>query len=378
MIDALSKHIVFLHGLSGSGKGEFQKQLTSEYEKNGYQITYVSAGDILRASLANPLIERTVVSGGLLDTLQPLQEGLTYSVGSFINNFHNSSGQAVMIIDNVVRRSRFVRSDGTEVTSQLTQLAEIVDATLGATVKDSLSLANVFPEYKYSPQNTSKVESALEYAFHVVTDVVPEDAQKQMEKRAQRELTLIQDTIKRYRDEGKGVSAQWDELAGITNMLYMISEQREGNPDALLLDAKKQLGKLVEAASMASLSELYRHFDITSGIREDDISSISRGNRVDNFVRSVVENGTHQYELGNVGQLIVNDLGFSFNSETGFSPRRANNVVIKNGELNGVSLATFQETSRNIAKSLYTQTETSRELHGYNKEGRWSRGRERV
>jgi len=358
MIRTLSRNIIFLHGLSGSGKGELQRQLMDFHEQRGYHSVYMSAGDIVRRSLTDTHIRQTSLSGSFFDSLEPIQGGLRELTGEFAETLASTEGRTILIIDGVVRKSNFEKSDGTVIPSQLQQLATIMDDAFSGKVHELPELYTYIPEYRYSPHNAGRVELALKNSNHIVLDVLPEDAEKQMSTRAERELSRI---AERLDDLGDGDIITADiiaEVGSLTQALALIAgENVDPQISEFLMEVKKSLGRLAGIEDLSSLANLFSGLGIETNIREDDVSPNGRASRIGNFYQKGSIDGDKGFTLGPIAQVLVQDLNFGFNNDTGFVSLAPNCRVIINGESRGVSLSDLQEQGRQLAQDVFLNLE---------------------
>lgn len=401
MIADLKNSIIFLHGLSGSGKGEIKRQITEKYGANGYEVIYGSSGDLLRAGFANPFIRTRLLSGYYFDTLEPIVPGLEEIFKDFITTWRAKDKKAMLILDGVIRRTGFVNPEGRQIPSQIDQVAQCLDNALTNLIKDDPSLLKDFPEYAEqteADERTRRVTMVLRDATHIITDVRPEDAESQMKARAFKEVLSIKRQIEELSNQGQllkraTIAKQTQTIEEIVEgsfsqrrdtIIYdpRLTEKERSRPVTVdlnlsLNEAKNELAKIagVEGEEI-TLSSIYKTFGIATAIREDDITPLSRSNRIRNFVRQTTEGSMTTYEPGFAAMALVKDLGFSLTLDISFKSASPNCHVIENGQSRGVTLEDFRAKSRMLARELFVQTERERLL---TREGRESfrRGKER-
>ena len=373
MLKDISKNIIFLHGLSGSGKGEIQRQLTSRFETQGYKTIYGSSGELLRAGFANPFIRERLLKGYYFDTLEPIVPGLENIFMDFLSNWNSSKGKTVLILDGVIRRTDFVNGEGAQIPSQVKQLAVILDRVAQGLVDNYPELLEKLPEYKAGlndEERVNMVQDVLKGANHIVTDLRPEDAERQMKSRALKEVRNIiatdgqQNVLPPAAKEDTELllrlieTGQTSEGEGTVMTSDTPFEVAQPSPEDEL---KRIKSNLAEAGSIegetVTLADVYKHFGIDTAIREDDITINGRRNRVKNFVLEKEEGGTIVYESGFASQALAKDLGFKLSPEVSFESTSPNCFVIQNGESQGVSLETFRNRAGSVADSIYSALE---------------------
>lgn len=403
MITDLRNSIIFLHGLSGSGKGEVQRQITEKYQSHGYEVIYGSSGDLLRAGFSNPYIRTRLLSGYYFDTLEPIVPGLQAIFKEFVTRWGINDKKTILILDGVIRRTAFVNSEGRQITPQIDQVAECLDSVLSELLKEDPSLLKDFPEYgeQTDPdERTRRVAEMLGDATHIVTDVRPEDAENQMKSRASKEVRSIKEQLIELSTQGslpeettRVVIEQTQIIENIIEGNY--SAPRESaiyNPDLSDEEREKPItvdlnialhnikSELAKSAGVegetTTLSSVYKALGVTTAIREDDITPLGRSNRVNNFARLNTEGSTKSYEPGFAALALTKDLGFSLTPDISFESTSHNCYVIKNGRSRGVTLDEFRRKSIDLAEHLYVQTEGERLIKREGQEG-FRRGKER-
>lgn len=402
MINDLKNSIIFLHGLSGSGKGEIQRQITEKYSSNGYDVVYGSSGDLLRAGFSDPYIRTRLLSGYYFDTLEPIVPGLKAIFKEFITKWGENDKKAVLILDGVIRRTEFVNSEGKQIPSQINQVAQCLEDVLAGLTKDDPSLLKDFSEYEEKmevDERVRKVTMVLKDAIHTITDVRPEDAENQMKARASKEMQSIKRQLVELSMQGllpediaRTVAVQTKAIEEIIGGSY--SAPREEiiyNPDLpeesampitvdlniILHHAKDELAKSVGVeGESTTLSSIYKALGVITAIREDDITHLGRNNRINNFVRRSTEGSMMVYEPGFAAIALTKDLGFDLTQNISFESTRPNCYVVENGQSKGITLEQFRQESSKLAGQLFIQTERERLIAKEGNEG-FRRSKER-
>lgn len=401
MIADLKNSIVFLHGLSGSGKGEIQRQITDAYHSGGYEVIYGSSGDLLRAGFADPYISTRLLKGYYFDTLEPIIPGLEAIFRKYITEWRENDKKVLLILDGVIRRTDFINAEGKQIPTQVDQLAQCLDNVLLTLTKDDPSLLEYFPEYsgQINPdERVHKTAFALRGATHIITDIRPEDAENQMKARAGKEVRSIRTQIAELSSQGllsedklDTVTIQTETIEEIINGNYPLSKDKIIYNDDLsqeeqlmpttvdlnvaLNKAKNELAKSagVQGESV-TLSTIYKTLGIKTAIREDDITPMGRRNRINNFARQTPEGSATAYEPG-FAAVALAELGFELTSDISFKPISPNCYVVENGQSRGITLDEFRNQTSVLAKDLYLHTETERLLANEGREG-FRRGKE--
>lgn len=390
MITDLKNFIIFLHGLSGSGKGEAQRQLVERFKPNGYEVIYGSSGDLLRASFSIPFIRERLLKGYYFDTLEPIMPGLENTFKDFIEKWVESHGKTILILDGVIRRSDFVNSEGKDIPSQVEQIARGVNNVINKLSQNDPSIYECFPEYRYDLNEASQVrriENLLKGSTHIVVDIRPQDAENQMKTRAIGEIASIKSQLKEIRisriisdDMITEIQRHTEAIEAIVhNETILKRESIIYNSDVSSDDVSRassnidmdiELNKIkFQMAQMAgiggestSLASIYSKLNIKTAIREDDITANGRKNRIKNFVNEKIEGTIITYEPGFATIALSRDLGFRLTNEVTFQPTLPNLYVIENGQSRGITLAEFKNRTSSLAEHLYTQTEKERTL----------------
>lgn len=398
MITDLRNSIIFLHGLSGSGKGEIQRKLSEHYSTHGYETVYISSGALFRAALSNPVIAEQVRRGYFLDTLGAVMPGIENTLEHFVKRWIKSEGRAVVIVDGVIRRGAFINKDGVAIPSQIEQVSLGMHNVIKNLVTEDKDLVKLFPEYAfYTEENEGKfvygVKQMLQDATHIVADVLPNDAETQMKRRADKEIASIRKQLQDRFTEGKlsvdriqetekyiykleailhgGVKRRGDGLIYIPRIDW--SDRTNGDLHQLLAVEVKQIresmAQSVGKESSAPLTASLESMGIFTELRDDDISPVGRKTRIENYIKMEVEKDKHLFDAGFATQALCADLGFKFNHDGSFSSEAKNCIVITNGQSRGIGLEQFQAKCEQMANRLYRETEYKREIMSRRKEG---------
>jgi len=403
MITDLKNSIIFLHGLSGSGKGEIQRQITEKYTANGYEVICGSSGELLRAGFSDPYIRTRLLSGYYFDTLEPIVPGLKAILKEFITKWRAQDGKAMLILDGVIRRTDFVNAEGRKISPQIEQVASCLKDAILELAEENQSILEGFPEYEKEGNEEDKITKATEVlkaATHIIADVRPQDAEVQMKARATKEVQSIRRQLVELFNKGtslepisKDIEMLTMRIEGIVNgdfskskeeIVYNadLSEEERTKPitadlNIALNEAKNELARItgVEGES-TTLASIYKTLGVNTTIREDDITPLGRSNRVNNFVRQKREGDITVYEPGFAAVALTKDLGFHLTTDITFESTSSNCHVVENGQSRGITLEGFRAKSRMLAGELFLQTEGERLLLREEKEG-FRRGKER-
>ena len=403
MIADLKNSIIFLHGLSGSGKGEIQRQITERYTSNGYEVIYGSSGDLLRAGFSDPYIRTRLLSGYYFDTLEPIIPGLKAVLKDFITKWIAKDGKVALILDGVIRRTDFVNSEGKQILPQIEQVANCLNDTILALAEENQSILKDFPEYgrqENEKGRIAQVTEVLKAATHIIADVRPQDAEAQMKARAVKEIQSIKRQLLELLNQGslpeslaRDIEAKIMRVEGIVSGDFLQSKDEiVYNPDLpegertkpinvdlniALNEAKNELARIagVEGES-TTLASICKKFGVDTTIREDDITPLGRTSRVNNFIKQTREGDLTVYEPGFAALALTKDLGFKLTPDISFESTSHNCYVIRNGQSRGVTLEDFRVKSRTLARELFAQTEGERLLTREGQEG-FRHGKER-
>jgi hypothetical protein len=351
----LSDFTIFLHGPSGAGKGELQRKLTAEYEKEGYLVQYISSGDLYREAFSKPEIAEAMKRGIFFDTLGAIIPGLKERYQVFIESWLRTSGKTVLLLDGLVRRGEFTNEQDVLIPSQIEQVAEAF-----CEVRKSYSV--------FGNEDTNDVIKEIENADHVLIDINPKDAELQMRLRANKEMIAVKQQLDEIVGTGnfpfESVATMYllvAELQSIINAEIKSEEEFEllsAITKQLRTDIATVLGKEIRGSFAAFFKEL----GITTQLRDDDISPVARRKRISNYVSVHETNLETSYIPGFAAQALVEGLGYQFSSEGNFSTLRDNCLVIQNGKSKGIELEQFQRNCESVSSGLYTETERAREL----------------
>lgn len=221
----------------------------------------------------------------------------------------------------------------------------------------------------------------------------PEDAESQMKRRADKEISSIRAQLQERFSNGQlsgekasGVSVDVARLEAVLHGGFKVgndqlvytppSEWNEAIDKELYPLAAAEVGRIREDLAQnlglektETLSNLFESIHISTELREDDVSPIGRKTRIDNYVKREEREGQQIYEAGFASQALCENLGFVFNPDGSFTSESRNCIVITNGSSRGIDLAQFQSKCESLASQLYFQTEAKRELMFPGKEG---------
>ncbi|PJC54444.1 MAG: hypothetical protein CO028_02380 [Candidatus Levybacteria bacterium CG_4_9_14_0_2_um_filter_35_21] len=398
MITDLKNSIVFLHGLSGSGKGEIQRKLAEQYSSHGYDTVYVSSGALFRAALSNPVIAEQVRRGYFLDTLGAIMPGIESTFEHFVKRWVESDGKAVMILDGVIRRGAFINKDGVAISSQIEQISLGVHNVIKKLVSENRALVKHFPEYDISNNRSDEeliagAKQMMKEATHIVADVLPEDAEAQMKRRADKEIYSIrgqlQDRVlERQLDADKmqemesyifrleavlhgGIKKEGDGLAYVSRTEWNDSMDKDLYPLAAseVRQIREDIARTVGLENSAPLTSSLESIGVFTELRDDDISPIGRRARIDNYIITEEKEGRRLFEAGFATQALSKDLGFQFTPDGSFRSETRNCIAVTNGQSKGIGLVQFQTKCEFMAARLYGETESRREIIFGGKEG---------
>lgn len=398
MIADLKNSIVFLHGLSGSGKGEIQRKLAEKYSSHGYDTVYVSSGALFRAALSNPVIAEQVRRGYFLDTLGAVMPGIETTFEHFVKRWVESKGKSIIILDGVIRRGTFVNKDGVAIPSQIEQISQGVHNVIRKLVSENKDFARCFPEDNNPDigsenEHTNNEKQMLKEATHIVADILPEDAEAQMKRRADKEIKAIRSQLQERVTSGQLDINKMQKVEGYISRLEAIlhggikkdseglayTSRLEWNEDIdkslypLVATEVKQIrediANTVGLENSAALTTSLESIGVFTELRDDDISSIGRKTRIDNYIKIEEKDGRKAFEAGFATQALTEDLKFQFTSDGSFHSEVTNCIVVTNGQGRGIGLEQFQTKCEFMAARLYGETEARREIIFGGKEG---------
>ena len=134
--------LIFLHGPSGSGKGELAKILISNLQSLDYQVFYGASGDFFRAAMANnPQLASEMNSGKYIDSLYPIKDEIKKTV----TEWQVTGDKGVLILDGVIRRIAF-----DNIPHQIDQMAEFLDMTHDQILAATHIAVNAHPDDLYA------------------------------------------------------------------------------------------------------------------------------------------------------------------------------------------------------------------------------------
>lgn len=398
MIANLKKSIIFLHGLSGSGKGEVQRKLAEQYSSHNYDTVYVSSGALFRAALSDPAIAEQVRSGYFFDTLGAIMPGIENAFEHFVKKWIESEGKTIMILDGVIRRGAFVNRNGVKIPSQIEQISLGVRNVIKKLVAENKYLGDYFPEHTLTQhleeeRIVSMTREMLEDATHIVVDILPEDAETQMKRRADKEIVSIKNQLQGRFSQGELDEDRMQKIEGYIakleailhggvkkdgeNLVYTSRFEWNDSIDkslySLVTAEVRQIREDIAYAAglerSTSLAESLKSISVFTGLRDDDISPVGRSTRIENYIKTQEKEGKRLFEAGFATQALIDDLGFQFNPDGSFRSETRNCIVVTNGQSRGIGLEQFQTKCEFMATRLYQETESNREIIFGGKEG---------
>lgn len=398
MITDLRHSIIFLHGLSGSGKGEIQRKLAEQYSSHGYDTVYVSSGALFRAALSNPVIAEQVRRGYFLDTLGAIMPGIEGAFEHFVKRWIESEGKTVMILDGVIRRGAFVNENGVAIPSQIEQISVGIHNAIKKLVSENKDFVEYFPEYTTLDNGCEdelifNAKQMLTDTTHIVADVLPEDAEAQMKRRADKEIKAIrlqlQDGIIYGRLDVNMMQKIEDYVSKLEailhggikkdgeNLVYTSylewKDHIDRNLYSLVADEIRQIRENIAVTvgleKSAALTTSLESVGVFTDLRDDDISPIGRKTRIENYIKVEEKEDGRLFEAGFATQALCEDLGFQFKPDGSFYSETRNCIELKNGQSRDIGLEQFQTKCSFMATRLYRETESRREAIFTGKEG---------
>jgi hypothetical protein len=378
--------MIFLHGPSGSGKGELQRQLSDQFVQNDYIVECVSSGDLFRQALADPTISDKMRQGYYLDTLGAIVPGLRKAYRNFLSNLLNNDGRAIFVLDGVVRRSAFTNDRGESIPSQVHQIASAFHEENRHIVFNTKSACALLTEECAESFNSdavlSIIKNTMRGATHILVDVTPNDAEKQMVRRAEKEISRIREQMHTVKADEPNINDKKFNFMPVvdniekllhgsvcltkTGLIYYETDQSDTEiPEKLyqpifeeIAKTRNSLANSLGINKNASLSDTFAFLGIKTDLRDDDVSPIGRKKRVENYLK--LNKHTSDYEPGFAALALMDEFGFKFEGVSGFACTRANCIVIKNGSGRGVDLNAFRSACREVAERVYKETDFAR------------------
>lgn len=391
MISDLSNFVIFLHGLSGSGKGVINSLLLDEYQKRGYKVFYGSSGELFRAALHNPRIAEQVNQGIFLYTLGAVIPGLNDLFREFIASWVLTEYRQVLILDGFIRRTEFTTNEGDLIKSQLEQICIGFDEVLSELSRtDEPGVLALFPEYRNKGNTIHHLVSAMKQATHLLTSINPEDAETQMRLRSVKELESIQSQLEQQFVNGKITSAHKKVITNHLEKFYAILSggisYRNGeeiwlprnewgfrlHPNEypkvvqLVKELKSSLATELGLDPDLSFAQLFKALGISTELREDDIPDLGRKKRIENYIANYITRlltpdlDSNLYQPGFATIALTKEFNFVFHRNGDFSSTNKNCVVIHNGKSKGIDLQKFKESVYPIVKDIVEKTEAYR------------------
>lgn len=387
MFDDLKNFLFFLHGLSGSGKGEMYRILAEQFGEGDYSVIYASSGSLFRAAFSNPVIAEQVRRGYFVDTLGAIMPGVEEVYEQFIEEWFDRNGRTILIFDGLIRRSEFINQDGKHIPSQISQVA----AGLNQANMRLIERNNKYLEILHTDRigefekeaSAQVIGKTIIESTHILIDVNPQDAEAQMIRRADKEIANLRTQLNATVESGRISTHKSQEIFGLLDKIECLLHgaivlagegiqytSRDQAPPKLptelsepfaheVVSVRQQLAQVIGIQESSSFAAAFEALGLTTEIRDDDISSIGRQGRIANYVRPNHDpDGT--YTPGIASQALIDGLSYQFELTGSFRSGRENCRVIANGTGRGIGLDEFRNRCRAVAQQLYAQTETAR------------------
>ncbi len=334
-------NLIFLHGLSGAGKGELQRIITAQYLGHEYEVVAVSSGELFREAKNDPEIAAQMQAGKFPLTLALIIPGLKSKYREFLQLHKAKEGKAIMILDGTIRRAIF-ESGGESIPSQIDQMA--------------VAFYEVRQEEGYLTETMPlQIAQEIRDSKHILVDVMPEDAELQMRKRVEKEILQVQRQLAEH-DFPAALAPQIIEflpelIAAIQEVVD--TEVTDANYTELkrhFVELRGTLFALAELTLAPSLLELMQKMDLIAELRDDDILAETRRKRIENLL--VKKDG--RYEPG-FAATALEEVGIYYDVELQrfmTSEGRDNCVVIENGYSRGVDFELFKSRCTELSMNL--------------------------
>lgn len=339
MIDH-KKHFLFLHGLSGAGKGELQRVLIAQYESKGYQVIAVSSGDLFREAKNDPEIAAQMQAGKFPVSLALILPGLKQKYREFLSTYQNTDGKSILILDGAIRRSAISDENGFT-PSQIEQIAT--------------AFHEVEQESGLESASASEIADAIRDSRHIIVDVMPEDAELQMRLRVNKTIKQLGEKLTEHIFPGALAPQIIEFLPDLIKAIAEVTDVEVTNQNYEELknrfsELRSVLFTLAELTLAPSLIELLQKMDLVAELRDDDILSETRQKRISNLL--VKNEG--KYEPG-LAAVALEEVGIKYDvAGQHFVADRSNCIVIENGQQRGIDFETFKQKCAELAQQLVT------------------------
>ncbi len=317
----ISSNLFFLYGYSGSGKSSLGRELQIVFKDRGYQVLSLSSGDLFRSAMADPVIAEQMKAGQFIESLDAIQPQIKAAFAKFFRLFEETDGQIVMILDGLIRRSGFTNAEGTWIPSQVDQVAS------------ALRWAVTEQEQAISSAAARRI---IEYSRHILVDLTPQDAERQLKARTNRALDVVYSQLKQ-REASHGLSREW--RATFDYIHYFFANN---------LDLGAE-----EKAAVAELQRLIDEYHIETELRLENLDPAGRRKLLSNFLGRDAEGGLVP---GPGAEALINDLGFQLTPWGELTTARENAVRIPNGESRGYTFEVFLDHCRREGALLAQET----------------------
>ncbi len=373
MLGDLKHFVIFLHGLSGSGKGVIHKILVEEFKAKGYQAFYASSGDLFRAALSDPTIAAQMNQGLFINTLGAVIPGLEKLFAEFIREWDQSGCRRIIIIDGFIRRTNFVTESGEAIPSQLEQISEGVDHVLRQLASESAMFLNRFPEFQDKNADTLEtIEETLRNATHILTSIAPQDAEAQIVFRSQKDFGSIRRQLHERVEAGRISSQQLQVLEnGVDKLEAMLSGEPLDPKDyaagvAVVKELQQTMAAQLGLKGSPPFSQIFESMGIATELRADDITAQGRKTRVANYIANYLTDGAKSgtaepvWQPGFATEALTKDFKFAFRPDGTYVSEAENCIVIPNGKSRGIDLSAFQKLTADAVNKVVARTEQGR------------------
>ncbi|HKC04513.1 MAG TPA: hypothetical protein VKC54_01440 [Patescibacteria group bacterium] len=395
--------VIFLHGISGGGKGEVSKEIKNLCDHHKIKFFYAASGDFFREviktkeedlTLQMREIKRMMLAGDYIPTLVGISPPMENIFKDYFSAALNGE-KAVLVMDGFLRIGEF-EYQNKAIPSQVDQVAEAAKRGLKQALLSDYSLQLKFAEKNpelfieiMGRQNFEYVEVSKDRlagsftktmivdANHVVIQIPPEDGNNLMKFRFQKALQKISAELNMTIMDGNQIPEnQVNNTFGLLKKAILIQSGRFSTQDGgLLIDenlrdrsfdiltseetelAGKELSKSISeinenlgfaAKKPDSFPELVKSLLTDNGLsfglgdlREDDQRPESRKKRLAEFADKAKS------------QIVENELGVRYNGYVILDESLRPNVKrVENGPSLGVTYPQLVDNAHKIAEKL--------------------------
>lgn len=307
----ISSNLFFLYGYSGSGKSSLSRELQTVFKDRGYQVLSLSSGDLFRSAMADPVIAEQMKAGQFIESLDVIQPKIKAAFAKFLRLFEEGDGRTVMILDGLIRRSGFANAEGTWIPSQVDQVAT---ALRWAATEQELEISQ------------GAARHIIEYSRHVLIDLTPRDAERQLKARTSRALEVIYSQLRQL-ETSHGLGRQW--RATFDHIQYSFVNNVDFGAE--------------EKTAAAELQRLIDEYQIETELRLENLDPVGRRRLLANFLGLDAEG---EVIPGPGAEALIKDLGFQLSPWGELTSARENAVKIPNGESRGYTYEVFLDQCR--------------------------------